>query len=86
MAPVFDYGAPIWSQCCLTADLEKALNRAYRFFLGVGRKHPLAAAAGDMCWMPTKQRHQLETSSFLRYLLQKGSTKLAEGYLWIVRK
>ena len=40
MAPVFDYGAPICSQCCSIADLEKVLNRTYRFSLGVGRKHP----------------------------------------------
>ena len=25
--------------------------QAYRYFLGVSSKHPLAAASGNMCWM-----------------------------------
>ena len=57
VASVFDYGAPVWSHYCSTADLEKVQNRAYRFFLGVGRKHPLAAAAGDVL-----DAHKTETS------------------------
>ena len=77
VAPVFDYGAPIWSHYCSTTDLEKVQNIAYRFFLGVGRKHPLAAAAGDMCWMPTKWRHQLQTLSFWYYILQKGENRIS---------
>ena len=48
VAPVFDYGAPVWSLYCSTANLEKVQNRAYRSFWGVGRKHPLAAAARDV--------------------------------------
>ena len=75
VAPVLDYEAPIWSHYCSTTDLEKVQNRLY---LGVGRKHPLAAAAGDMCWMPTKWRHQLQTLSFWHYILQKGENRISK--------
>ena len=64
IAPVLDYGAPVWSRFAGNRDIEKVRNLAYRYFLGVGRKHPLAAASRDMCWIPTKRRHQLSTVMF----------------------
>jgi len=53
---------------------NKPQNRAYKFFLGVGGKHPLATAAGDVCWMSTKQRHQFQTLTLVLHIA-KGSSK-----------
>ena len=53
VAPVLDYCSPVWSHSLPHSSLERLQHHAYRCFLGVGRKHALAAAAGDMCWMPT---------------------------------
>ena len=64
VSPVFDYGAPIWSHYCSTADLKKIQNRAYRFF---HRRH--------MCWIPTKRRHQLQTLSFGITYYEKGISR-----------
>ena len=64
VAPILDYGAPVWSRSCSSREAEKVQNQAYRYFLGVGSKHPLAAASGDMCWMPTSCRHKLATVAF----------------------
>ena len=78
IAPVLDYGAPVWSRFAGNRDIEKVQNLAYRYFLGVGRKHPLAAASGDMCWMPTKRRHQLSTVMFWIHLLQLDNERIAK--------
>ena len=48
----------------------------YRYFLGVGRIHAIATAAGDMCWMPTLRRHQLQLS-----LMWIAITKMEEDRL-----
>ena len=58
VAPVLDYCSPIWSHSLTHSSLERLKQHVYRFFLGVGRNHALAAAAGDLCWMPTACRHQ----------------------------
>ena len=49
VAPILDYEAPVWFRFCSLREIEKVQNQVYRFFLGVGSKHPLAAASGDMC-------------------------------------
>ena len=49
--PIIEYGACIWgvkSYSCINA----IHNRACRFFLGVGKYTPNAAATGDMGWIP----------------------------------
>ena len=38
----------MWSRFCSLREVEKVQNQVYRFFLGVGSKHPLAAASGDV--------------------------------------
>ena len=49
VASVLDYGAPMWSYSVSPNTLERLQQHACRCFLGVGRKHALAALAGDMC-------------------------------------
>ena len=61
VAPVVDYGALF---CFSDQEVEKVQFKVYRYFLGVGRKHPLAALFGDMCWMPSKCRHKLQAVLF----------------------
>ena len=61
VSPVFDYGASIWSHSIAEASLDRLQLMACRSFLRVNKQHPIAAIMGDMCWMPTKCRHQLQT-------------------------
>ena len=51
VASVLDYGAPVWSHSVSVKAVEKIQQHAYIWFLGVGRKHSLAALAGEMCLM-----------------------------------
>ena len=46
---VLDYCSPIWSHSLTPSSLERLQQHVYRYFLGVGRNHALAAAAGDLC-------------------------------------
>ena len=62
----------------LTREAEKVQNQAYRYFLGVSSKHPLAAASGDMCWMPTSCRHKLAIVAFWRHLVQSDNNKICK--------
>ena len=78
VAPILDYGAPVWSRSCSSREAEKVQNQAYRYFLGVGSKHPLAAASGDMCWMPTSCRHKLAIVAFWRHLIQSDNNKICK--------
>ena len=78
VAPILDYGAPVWSRSCSLREAEKVQNQAYRYFLGVGSKHPLAAASGDMCWMPTSCRHKLAIVAFWRHLVQSDNNKICK--------
>ena len=50
--------APVWSRffylllLFFLREPEKLqAMQAYRYFLGVSSKHPLAAASGNMCWL-----------------------------------
>ena len=78
VAPILDYGAPVWSRFSSLREVEKVQNQVYRFFLGVGSKHPLAAASGDMCWMPTSCRHKLATVAFWRHLVQIDNNRICK--------
>ena len=53
--PILDYGSHVWGhksyQC-----VEAVQNRALRYFLGVGKRTPIAAMQGDMGW--TSQEHR----------------------------
>ena len=64
VAPVVDYGALFWSHRFSDQEVEKVQFKAYRYSLGVGRKHPLASLSGDMCWMPSKCRHNYKQYFF----------------------
>jgi hypothetical protein len=48
IAPVVDYEALFGSHHFSDQEVEKVQFKAYRYFLGVGRKHPLAALSGDV--------------------------------------
>ena len=65
VAPVVDYGALFWSHRFSNQEVEKVQFKAYWCFLGAGRKHPLVALSGDMCWMPSKCHHKLQAVLFL---------------------
>ena len=50
-----------WFQATFCKPIYKYLGvilDEHSTFLGVSRKHTLAAAAGGQCWMPTVRRHQ----------------------------
>jgi len=47
--PIFNYGAAIWGTREFT-HVNGIHNRACRFFLGLGKSAPTAAAQGDMGW------------------------------------
>ena len=49
--PIIDYGACIWGARTYSC-ISSVQNRAMRFFLGVGRRTPVAALQGDMGWYP----------------------------------
>ena len=44
---------------------------------GVERKHFLAAAAGYMCWMPTKRRHAVADIVILALHITKGEHRIS---------
>lgn len=73
VAPAFDYGAPV---CLIIAQqyAQQTSKQNLQFLGGVGGKHPLATAAGDVCWMSTKQRHQFQTLTLVLHIA-KGSSK-----------
>ena len=73
VAPVLDYVTLFWSHHISGTLLERVQQKAYRCFLGTGRKHPLAAAAGDMCWIPTVCRHRIQC--ILDYNNEKGGNQ-----------
>ena len=52
------------------STLEATQNNALRFFLGVGRNHPIAALQGDMGWIPAGFRHNLQ---FIKWWLRTRS-------------
>ena len=103
VAPVMDYGSCIWGfEHYSTLEFEATRNNALRFFLGVGRNHPIAALQGDMGWIPAGFRHNLQ---FIKWWLRTRSQepnristkvftwsmRLAEGdkirnWCWQVRK
>ena len=76
VASVLDYGAPMWSHS--VSPNERLQQHACRCFLGVGRKHALAALAGDMCWMPTSRRHQIQTIMFWISITQLNDNRIAK--------
>ena len=49
VAPVVDYGALFWSHRISNQEVEKVQFKAYWYFFGVGRKHPLAALSVGCC-------------------------------------
>ena len=59
-------------------EVEKVQNQVYRFFLEVGSKNSLAAASGDMCWMPTSCRRELATVAFWRHLMQIDNNRICK--------
>ena len=101
VAPVMDYSSCIWGFEHYST-LEATQNNALRFFLGVGRNHPIAALQGDMGWIPAGFRHNLQCIKWwLRTRSQEPnriskkvftwSMRLAEGdkirnWCWQVRK
>ena len=101
VAPVMDYSSCIWGFEHYST-LEATQNNALRFFLGVGRNHPIAALQGDMGWIPAGFRHNFQ---FIKWWLRTRSQepnriskkvftwsmRLAEGdkirnWCWQVRK
>ena len=85
VASVLDYGAPMWSHSVSPNTLERLQQHACRCFLGVGRKHALAALAGDMCWMPTSRRHQLHTIMFWISITQLNDNRIAKRYIKLLK-
>ena len=69
VAPVMDYSSYIWGFEHYST-LEATQNNALRFFLGVGRNHPIAALQGDMGWIPAGFRHSLQ---FIKWWLRTRS-------------
>ena len=53
--PIIDYGASIWGKKTYTC-IQTVQNRAMRYFLGVGRRTPVAALQGEMGWTTSDQR------------------------------
>ena len=61
VAPLFHYGAPVWSHYCSTANLDKVQNRAYRLFLGRCKSHRSLLA-----WLTGgKDLLEIETGSYV---------------------
>ena len=76
--PILDYGSIIWSHHAKKHVKEKVQNRAYRCFLGVGNRHSLPALEGDMCWMPTIYRHQLQLIMFWCRILKLDNNSITK--------
>ena len=75
VAPILDYGAPVWSRFCSLREVEKVQNQVYWFFLGVSSKHPLATASGDMC---CSCKYKLATGAFWRHLVQIDNNRICK--------
>ena len=69
VAPVMDYSSCIWGSEHYNT-LEVTQNNALRFFLGVGRSHPIVSLQGDMGWIPAGFRHNLQ---FIKWWLRTRS-------------
>ena len=52
--PIINYGASIWGTRSFSC-IEAVLNRACRFFMGLGRYAPNCGIQGDMGWAPVLQ-------------------------------
>ncbi len=57
--PIMDYGASVSFSC-----IDAVQNRAMKYFLGVGKRTPVAAMQGDIGWSVPTHRHQLYTDNF----------------------
>ena len=86
VALVLDYGALFWSHHISGTLLERVQQKAYRCILGTGRKHPLAAAAGDMCWMPTACRHRIQCILFWITIMKKEETRMSKRVFLIAKE
>ena len=58
--PVLFYGAGVWGQRYFN-EIEVVLNKACRYFLGVGKFASNIATRGDMGWVSCKVKQKLET-------------------------
>ena len=54
VCPIINYGASIWGTRSFSC-IEAVLNRACRFFMGLGRYAPNCGIQGDMGWTPVLQ-------------------------------
>ena len=79
-------GLFFWSHYISGTLLERVQQKAYRCFLGTGRKHPLAEAAGDMCWMPTACRHRIQYILFWITIMKKEETRMSRKVFLIAKE
>ena len=59
VAPVMNYSSCIWGYE-YQPTIESIQNNALRFYLNVGKYHPISALQGDMGWIPDTYRHYYE--------------------------
>jgi hypothetical protein len=82
VCPILDYCSGVWGfkqiQSC-----DKVQLRANRYFLGVHNKTPLLSIFGDMGWMETRNRRQLEMLRLWNRLIKMENNRLTKRiFLW----
>jgi hypothetical protein len=80
--PIIDYGAGIWGHKSFTC-INGVQYRAARYFLGVGRKTPLAFLFGDTGWKQPQHRTWLSVVRLWRRLANMDATRLnRKVFVW----
>ena len=82
VAPVMDYSSCVWGYE-QHSQLETVQNSALRYFLCVGKYHPISALHGDMGWVPDVYRHHFEAIKWWLRMRSYEDNRIAKKvYLW----
>ena len=76
VTPILDYATGAW--CCgynLT-KVDAVQNRAIRFYCGVPKTSPLHSIQGDMGWIPSIVRRDLETLRLYNQIVSMSDSRL----------
>ena len=80
VTPIVDYNSGIWGRKEYK-ECNKIQERAYRYFLGLGPKTPIAAMQGEMGWQLPHYRHIISMVQLWNRLNKMDDTRVAKRVL-----
>ena len=76
VAPILDYSAGVWGCGQHLPKIDGIQNRAIRFFCGLPKMTPIAGLTGDMGWVPSTIRRDLDMLQLFNQVTQMEPDRL----------